>query len=226
MTDTTTPDESASTDSAPAIAISSIWSFYDLTTGLFSGAAFHGTKDECDQQLTYLGSGVGAYEAAVDHYSQSLNITTALLEDYQPPAPASDADQTWVWDTTVKRWVSTPTLLFLQGLKWTAMQAVRDTLEAGNFTFNSQVYQINRVNITGAAVDASFAISDGENTSWSQDWILADNTTTTLTATQMIALARAVKAYVDGLYTTSQALRTSIEATTEASQLDTITWPS
>lgn len=60
--------------------------------------------------------GFGAVQLQIDHLSQRVQLVqddfgnaVPVLVDYQPPAPANDADQTWAWDATIRRWVSVPT---------------------------------------------------------------------------------------------------------------------
>ena len=223
MTDAVVPDTAAPADVTPAAPspVVSIWSFYDATTGVFSGAEFHGTSDERDAQLSHLGSGVCAYQGGVDYLSQRFDVATSQVVDYQPPAPASDANQTWLWDAGTKRWISTPTLSALRDARFDVMQAMRDTLEAGTFTYNNWTFQINKSNVTGAALAAFFAVQ-ANNTSWSQSWVLLDNTTVTLTAPQMMACAQAMQVYITSLYDTCQSLRVQLDACTTAEQVAAI----
>lgn len=130
------------------------------------------------------------------------------------------------WDSGTKAWIDPRTLAQRQAAKWEDIKAHRESLESGNFTWQGSTFQINKQNITGAALDALLAKQAGEN--FQQPWVLADNSRIMLTADQMIAVGRAMKAYVSNLSVTSETLRDQIyaDSTTTQSQLDSITWPS
>jgi hypothetical protein len=75
----------------------SAWHFYSLSSGIFAGIQFKGSKEV---MLLNLPAGHGAIEGVVDHRSQRVDIETGSLIDYQPPAPNSDHE----WDELSKRW--------------------------------------------------------------------------------------------------------------------------
>ena len=116
------------------------------------------------------------------------------------------------------------TIAEMQATAWNSIKNTRDRLEYGNFSYGEWVFQINKEDITGAAFDAFLAKQSGDD-SFRQFWVLADNTTVSLTADQVIAVARSMKAYVTGLHETSSALRAQIDATTTADAVKAITWP-
>lgn len=106
---------------------------------------------------------------------------------------------------------------------WARIKAERTSRLAGTFPHAGNTYDIDPINLTGASIDAREALIAGE--SWSQMWVLANNTTVTLTATEMIAAGRACKTVVSNLWGTSQFLRGLIEAATTTAAVDAITWP-
>lgn len=108
--------------------------------------------------------------------------------------------------------------------RWATIKTERTRRLTGTFEYADNVYDIDPVNIAGAAVDAREALIAGE-TNWTQAWVLANNTVVTLTATEMIALGRAAKAVVSGLWGTSQYLRGLIEAATTAEEVEAVVWP-
>lgn len=87
------------------------WSFYDPNSGIVSGAVYRGRA--ADLQLN-TPPGLLAFPGFLDHLSQRIDLHTGQPVDHQPPAPADDKWQTWDWDGTARRWVSSPTLAALQ----------------------------------------------------------------------------------------------------------------
>lgn len=84
------------------------YTFYDLSTGLFTNGQSYSGPDAPDSSNTP--KGMGAVLGLFDHLSQKFDLTTGEVVDYQPPAPADDEMQTWAWSTDTKRWVSSPTV--------------------------------------------------------------------------------------------------------------------
>lgn len=86
--------------------------FYSLATGvIFPGFSYTGDVEHAD-----LNAPVGHAPVAdvVDALSQQVDLETGELIDYQPPAPADDAERTWAWDADSRRWIPT---LTVQGRK-------------------------------------------------------------------------------------------------------------
>lgn len=106
---------------------------------------------------------------------------------------------------------------------WVAIKAQRDARMQGTFTHAGSTYDIDPVNLSGASIDAREALIAGE--AFSQMWVLADDTVTTLTATEMIAVGRACKAVVSSLWAISQYLRGLVDASTTITEIEAITWP-
>lgn len=184
--------------------MSNTWSFYDLATGEFIGRSFTGPAAEVEVNTP---SGAGAYAGDVPRWGFKVNLTTLELEASTLTAP-----------------VRVLTLDQAKNLAWESIKATRQNLLSGTFTHGGNVYDVDPVNIAGAAVDAREALTAGE-TSWSQAWVLSNNTVVTLTAEQMIALGRAAKAVVSNLWATSQYLRGQIEAATTVAEVEAISWP-
>lgn len=110
---------------------------------------------------------------------------------------------------------------------WARVKDERTARLAGTFEHDGNVYDIDPLNITGAALDAQLAITANE--AWEQAWVLANNTIVTLTPEEMIAVGRACKAAVSSLWAVSQYLRGLIEAVQPGpnaiAEVEAITWP-
>jgi hypothetical protein len=107
---------------------SALWSFYGPETGVLCPA--HVLAPDGVDATGFAPEGALPIPGHHDWLSQRVDISVQppppVLDDlgndisppwyppvidYQPPAPADDQWQTWVWDAGIKRWVSTPTLL-------------------------------------------------------------------------------------------------------------------
>ncbi len=116
------------------------------------------------------------------------------------------------------------TLADAQARQWAAIKAERDRRLHGTFECLDHTFDVDCVNVAGAALDALIAKLNNQDVA--QLWVLADNTAATFDADQMIAIGRACKSYVGELWAISQALRAQIEAATTVAEVEAVTWPS
>jgi hypothetical protein len=75
----------------------STWSFYDETTGVFSGHQFTGHESTLGLNAP---PGHKAAEGRHDPLSKRIDVETGELVEYQPLQPSQDH----VWDDATKRW--------------------------------------------------------------------------------------------------------------------------
>lgn len=108
--------------------------------------------------------------------------------------------------------------------RWSAIKAERRRHVAGTFTAAGKTYNCNREAITLATHGAMLAKAALDLT-WTKTWTLADNTSATLTADQVLTVARAFDDYIGGLWVTGRTLRAQIAAATTIAQVEAITWP-
>lgn len=124
-----TPDVfSPSDDSASAEADVSKWHFYDLETGLFSGAAFTGTQADMAAQIAHKGAGIGAHAGDIDYLSQKKCLESGGVVDHKPEPPWDGTDLTlfvWAWDSNIKRWYLRPRAKKSRVDAWDAMKLAR-----------------------------------------------------------------------------------------------------
>ncbi|RQO57964.1 hypothetical protein DBR47_14315 [Paucibacter sp. KBW04] len=90
------------------------WRFYRIDTGEVLSHSMH--LPDAETVAANTPPDCGAVQMQIDHMSQRVQLVpddfgnaVPVLVDYQPPAPADDADQTWAWAATIRRWVSVPT---------------------------------------------------------------------------------------------------------------------
>ena len=183
------------------------WNFYDLKTGIFTGAGFSGDASEIDAQLAHKGSGVGAFEGKVDYLSERLDISTGMLTPYQPPAVLVS-------------------LAALQADKWTAIKASRDAainapLVTPHGIFDSD--PLSRANIAGAVALAQTLAAAVPP--FSITYTLSDNTSVVLDSAGMVSVGLALGAKVQAAFVTARSLRVQIDAAPTADAINSITWP-
>ena len=107
--------------------------------------------------------------------------------------------------------------------KWAEIKAERDRREAGSFNSGGRTFDVDPINLLGAALDAYLAQQNKEP--FSQPWVLADNSAALLNAAEMIAAGRACKAYLAALWVISQGLRYKLNAAQTSAEIDAIKWP-
>lgn len=196
------------------------WSFYDLATGKVADLVI--TSDAAAAELN-APTGHAPIAGPLDPLSQRVDVATGAVVDWQPPAPPDDASQTWAWDAEARRWVSRPTIAAQRAAAWELIKAERGRRLSSTFSCAGRVYQIDRDNVPGAALDALRAQLASEP--WSIDWTLADNSVVTLNSSQMIEMAMAMRQAISDLWAASEQLRSQIEAATTPEQLAAIAWP-
>lgn len=126
------------------------------------------------------------------------------------------------WST--KQWEDPRTLADLKAAKWEQVKAQRDAAEFGLFqwtghSFDGDEAAQRRINL--AVMGAQAALIAGD-TAWSVDWTLADNTSLTLSASDMMGVANALGANIAQAHTTARAKRQQIEQATTNGELETI----
>lgn len=199
------------------------WHFYDLGTGLLSGASFSGTAGELAEQLAHKGPGVGAHEGECDHACQKVCLVTSALIDHKPDPPWDGTDLTlwvWWWDASVKRWKLRPRLKKFKTDRWAEIKAARDAAideplhtEFGAFDHDARSRQ------------AIFEMTSGAGLVGSEIEItLADNTQVKLTAKQIKAVLSLSHARVQSQRQIASRLRSEIEAARNNKEVAAIAW--
>lgn len=145
--------------------------------------------------------GCALIDGALDPYRQRVDLTTGQVITSAPTVDMAAA----------------------RAQRWEGIKAARTRRLAGTFTSGGLEFEIDQLNLPGAALDALRAQLAGEP--WSQAWVLADNTVATLSATEMITAGRAMRAAISDLWAISETLRAQVEAATTPEQLASITWP-
>jgi len=134
-----------------------------------------------------------------------------------PPSPNLD------FNYTTKQWEDPRTLQDRKAEKWAHAKAERDAQEFGPFswgafTFDGDAESKSRLSL--AAMAAQAAIASGQV--WEVDWTLADNSTVTLSAADVIGVVQAMGANITAAHQAARLKRAAIEAATTVEELDAI----
>lgn len=153
-------------------------------------------------------------------YAGLVELTGDLVRVSGPPP-----GEQWRWLSDT--WIPAPTIAQAKAQRWEDLKARRQELLQGTFSVGGLQYDINPVNITGAAVLAMRALETNEQ--FEQVWVLADNSTTTLDAAGMLAVAEACAAAVNAVWAISIALRADLDAiddeTGTLADVAAVVWP-
>ena len=97
-----------------------------------------------------------------------------------------------IFDYGIKQWVDPRSLDEIKSQKWAEIKSQRDQLEFGGFEFEGNIYdsdQVSQDRIMGATIAGV-----------DQVWTLADNTTVSLTASQLQQLYAALQAHIASVH--------------------------
>lgn len=206
------------------------WSFYDKSTGEFSGVGYSGPE-------IYLEGAIppghlpfpGKHDRDFYRVSQAddgYGNLTPCLQKKLPPRPEDTEKSTWAWSEADNRWEETPTLEGAKSALWEKVKVERALAEvapitAGGRTFDADSYSTTK--ILGAFVKVMFAQSQGYPVA-DEEWTLADNTRVLLTAGEVLTLGMALGNRTSDIHQTSRDARDRIFACTSTDQVATISW--
>ena len=151
-----------------------------------------------------------------------LAVLAGDLERVSGPPPGEH----WRWASGA--WVPAPTIAQAKAQRWEAIKAHRERLLSGTFTCGGRLFDLSTSGaLSGAGLDAVIALTNGET--FSQFWVLGDNSSAMLTAAETIAAGRMAKGLITALWQTSQALREQLDAIDDATgtpaNVAAVVWP-
>jgi hypothetical protein len=109
--------------------------------------------------------------------------------------------------------------------KWMEIKKQREQFEFGTFVWNNNVFggdQLSQQRIGQAAQQA--VLSKSLNISYTQEWTLHDNSTTILSADDMISVALAMGAHINAAHTKSRTLRDQLNLATTLEEVALVNW--
>lgn len=124
----------------------------------------------------------------------------------------------WIRDTLVDE----RTLDQARKQKWTEIKRARDAAEEADFTIGGYTFDADRR--SQAAIAAAVQDMTLQGGPASVSWTLADDTTITVTANQMKAVLRGIRAHVQTQRDKAAVLRDAILAATTVAEVDALSW--
>lgn len=141
-----------------------------------------------------------------DYYDFDLHSFVSIGE---PPSSHH------IFAYATKQWIDPRTLDEIKAQRWTEIKSVRDRLEFGGFEFDGGIYDSDQVS-QGRIMGAAAAGMD-------QVWTLADNTTTYLTANELVQLYQALQMHIAITHQRGRAAREAIMSATTKDDVDAVT---
>lgn len=132
------------------------------------------------------------------------------------------------WDNTTMTWLAEPPAAVLAALKqakWASIKDARHAAEFGLFAVGDLVFdgdENSQRRIQGAVQLATLALAAQEP--FVIEWTLADNSTATLTAQQVLDVGRALAGKIQMVYAHARGLRQRIAQAATAEEIAAITW--
>jgi hypothetical protein len=108
-----------------------------------------------------------------------------------------------------------------RSLRWGAIKAARNAQERATFEWNGNVVQCDESSQVRIQAAVQAAIIDD---SVADVWTFADNSTQTLNATELKAIAKALAEHVKACHERGRMLRAQINAATTLQELEAIVW--
>lgn len=128
-----------------------------------------------------------------------------------------------VYDPATGGWKDSRTLADLKAEKWAQSKAARDAQEFGPFSWGAFMFDgdaESKSRLSLAAMAAQAAIASGQG--WEVDWTLADNSTVSLSAADVIGVVQAMGANITAAHQAARIKRAAIEAAATVEELDAI----
>mgnify|MGYP003599290281 CR=1 FL=1 len=152
------------------------------------------------------GSIIGTVSGSAALVGLNTPTNTIYIDDIEPSLPTDYWDfnlhqfisigdppaSYYIFDYGIKQWIDPRSLDDLKAQKWDEIKVQRDRLEFGGFTFEGNICDSDQVS-QGRIMGATIAGVD-------QVWTLADNTTVSLTASQLQQLYATLQAHIASVH--------------------------
>jgi len=164
---------------------------------------------------------INAFDWTGAHGVYVLDLSTQAIAPQGMPPSAWHA-----WDWTALAWIDPRTLNDLKAAQWALIKRARDAAEQAGFVWDGSTFDCDPTSqsrIQGGALMATTALLN--SAPFGINWTLADNTTRTLDAAQMIAVGLAMGQHIDSTHQIGRALRAEIDAATTAAAINAVQWP-
>lgn len=175
----------------------------------------------------------GKIKSIISGNTDMINLNTGsddlFIDDIEPNSPTDYWDfdlhqfinigeppsQYHVFDYIFKQWIDPRTLDEIKNQRWTDIKAQRTQLEFGGFEFEGNTYDSDQVS-QGRILGASIAGVD-------QVWTLADNSTRSLSASQLQQLYAALQTHTALVHERGRIAREVIMSATTKEDVEAVT---
>ena len=123
---------------------------------------------------------------------------------------------------TSKVWEDQRTLQELKDQKWADIKAEREQANAAGFTWSGHIFDSDPAAVT--KISGAVQMASILGSAYSVDWTLADNSTITLNAGEMVQVGLALGMHINSNHEHARNLRATIEAATTKAAVEAITW--
>lgn len=168
---------------------------------------FHATQPTGDEAFVL---------GRVSNQTHYMDVATALPVQ-KPPRPSSHH----IFNYTIKQWEDPRTLQDFKDTQWNLIKQARSQAEYAGFTWDGSTFDsdaLSQNRITGAVTLAQLS------TSFTIDWILADNTVRTLNQISMLQVGATLGQHVAAVFTNGVLRREAIEAATTPEEVEAVVW--
>lgn len=197
-------------------------------------ATFHRVQEiRSVQPFTHTNVEISCYASEDMFLSSSMPMwtTRAVIFGLEVAGTLLDSVEQWLITSDESQFKggslsedNTRTLESEKARAWVRIKATREALLAGNFTYNGDVYQINKVDVNGAFSGASYCLAN--DLPYTTDWTLADDTKRSLDAKGVVGMGLTLLKFVDDTHAIARGLRELIAAATTIEEVSAITWAS
>lgn len=119
----------------------------------------------------------------------------------------------------------TEAMPILRERKWAEIKLARDAAEFGGFVWDGSTFDSDRESVQRIGLALQYAaMAKAAGLPASVDWTLADNTTRTLNADDMLGVGSAMTAHIGTQHAIARALRAQIDAAATPEEINNINW--
>jgi len=162
--------------------------------------------------------------SSATHYVKN-GVLTAYTTD-QVTSKSNVPTYPATWSNTSFSWVDSRTLSQAQADTWETIKADRGIAQLAGFTWNGYKFDSDDISIQRIQGAVQLAVlAQAAGSPFSIVWTLYDNTTLTMSGSDIINMYLSLGSFIQGIFATGVTLRNQINSATSISQLYSITWP-
>lgn len=162
------------------------------------------------------------FDPKTEYFVEGIHADDKFYVDHGVPVPMPPQQSPHhVFNYTTKQWEDPRTLADLKAAQWTAIKQARSAAEYAGFTWDGSTFDsdaLSQNRITGAVTLAQMS------SSFTIDWILADNTVRTLNQISMLQVGATLGQHVGAVFTNGVLRRAAIDAAVSVEEVEAVVW--